>query len=576
MKSIILQVDQLSVQYTVGENIAMALDNISFSLEKGGSLGIIGESGSGKTTTAMALMGLLEKSAVIHGNIRYCDKNLHNLSEREWNEYRWCKIAIIFQNSMEVLNPVLTIGEQISECLKRHTELDLGATNRKVERLLKNVGLELLWKNYYPHQLSGGMRQRVLVAMALSCDPEVLIVDEPTNALDAVTKKEITELLAKLHKENKFGLIVISHEVSTVAQLVSRLVVLYKGCIVEEGQTKDILNNPLHNYTRGLLNSSPDMNPYRDLWGIPGDSGDKQDKGCPFYSRCNQHIDSCISHKPRLEHVCIERKVACNRKGIVTLLQGSGISKAYEFKGNFQKACDNCCLEIRAGEVVALIGQSGSGKTTLASILAGVLAADNGEVLFQGKTMCLNSMTGKKKGIQIIFQDPYSSINEQLTVEQAVREPLDILRDGASVEKKLEIVSAALKNVQLPGDEQSFLKRRCHTLSGGQRQRVAVARALVMEPILLIADEISSMLDPSTQANILRLLKGLQNIKGFAMLYITHDLIVAQKIADKVCVMQQGKIIEKGNASDVFIRPTQNYTKRLVKEGLRGYQLEWR
>lgn len=564
---VLLQVDNLTVNYAAGEDTVTALDDISFAVEEGGSLGIIGESGSGKTTTAMALMGLLEKSAVVNGSISYCEKDLQRLSEQVRNQYRWRNIAIVFQNSLDVLNPVLTVHEQIVECLKKHTELKTEAACKKIDKLLQTVGLDTCWQEYYPHQLSGGIRQRVLLAMALSCDPDVLIVDEPTNALDAVTKNEITRLLSELHREQNFTLIVISHEVKTVAKLSSRLVVLYKGRIVEEGLTKDILNNPMHNYTRGLLNSSPAMNPYRDLWGIPDEAGDFTNSGCPFYARCNQHIERCMTNKPELEYVSLERRVACNRQGIVTLIKGTGINKTYKFKGKKTNVCDNCGVEIRSGEVIALIGQSGSGKTTLASILAGILAADNGEVIFKDEKVSGNSATCKKNGIQMVFQDPYSSINEQFTVEQAIREPLDILRCYSSPEEKTKTVITALKNVQLPGEE-SFLRRRCHTLSGGQRQRVALARALVMEPALLIADEISSMLDPSTQANILRLLKGLQNLKGFAMLYITHDLPVAQKIADRVYVMQQGKIVEKGNALDVFISPTQSYTQKLVKEGL--------
>lgn len=576
MGQALLQVENLTVNYTMGDHSVTALDDISFVVEKGGSLGIIGESGSGKTTTAMALMGLLGKSAIVNGSISYCDKNLQELSEQVRNRYRWRNMAIVFQNSLDVLNPVLTIYEQIYECLRKHTELQKEEAGKQIDKLLQTVGLDNCWQEYYPHQLSGGIRQRVLLAMALSCNPDVLIVDEPTNALDAVTKHEIIELLSELHKEKNFGLIVISHEIKTVAKLTSRLVVLYKGRIVEEGITKDILSNPVHNYTRGLLNSSPDMNPYRDLWGIPAeDAPNTTNSGCPFYTRCNQHIAICTMNKPTLEYVSLERRVACHRKGIVTIIRGIGINKSYEFKGMPRKVCDNCGLEIRSGEVIALIGQSGSGKTTLASILAGILAADNGEVVFRDEKVIRNSATRKKNGIQIVFQDPYSSINEHLTVEQVVREPLDILREESSLANKTRKVIMALHTVQLPG-EKSFLERRCHTLSGGQRQRVALARALVMEPTLLIADEISSMLDPSTQANILRLLKELQNSQGFAMLYITHDLAVAQKIADKVYVMQQGRIVEKGNALDVFMNPTQSYTKKLVEEGLVVNQLKWR
>ncbi|WP_425059992.1 Glutathione import ATP-binding protein GsiA [Sporomusa carbonis] len=563
MEQSVLQVKNLFIGYGTGEQRVQAVDDISLSLEKGGSLGIIGESGSGKTTLALALMGLLDKTAAIGGTISYCGENLQQLSETERNYYRWRRLALVFQNSLDVLNPVLTIYEQIYECLKKHTGLRPTLICEKINNLFKMVGLEPFWQEYYPHQLSGGIRQRVLLAMALSCDPDILIVDEPTNALDAVSKQEIIDLIYTLHQERKFGLMVISHEMKTVSRLASRLIVMYNGRIVEEGLTKDILNHPMHNYTRGLLNSSPDINPYRDLWGIPGETAHGNQGGCSFYPRCNQRIEYCKTNKPSLEYVSLERKVACNRKGIVTLLQASGICKTYKSKGKRIKVCDNCGIDIRAGEAVALIGQSGSGKTTLASIIGGVLAADAGEVFFNGEKVTGYSATCRQNGIQIVFQDPYSSVNEQFTVEEAIREPLDVIRRDCTLEQRTNWVKDALSQVQLPSED-SFLARRCHTLSGGQRQRIALARAMVMQPSILIADEISSMLDPSTQANILRLLKGLQNRKGFAMLYITHDLAVAQKIADRVYVMYQGKIIEKGNAQHVFTKPVQAYTKKLL------------
>lgn len=566
MEQAILKIEKLTVRYGTGTN---AVDDLSLVLEKGGSLGIMGESGSGKTTAALAVLGLLDKAAGAAGRICYQGIDLQALPEQERNSYRWRRIAMLFQNSLEVLNPVLTIDEQIGECLQRHTELTAKETRLKIDGLLESAGLDPAWKNRYPHQLSGGMRQRVLLAMALSCDPDILIADEPTSSLDAMAKGEILELLAQLQREKKFGLIVISHEIRTIVRLTSRLAVLYQGCVVEEGLTKDILQNPMHNYTRGLLNSSPDINPYRDLWGIPQEMTVDVRGGCPFYARCNQHCESCATEKPPLEYVALERKVACNRKGIVTLLQAAGINKTYDFQGTRQQVCDNCGLEIRSGEVVALIGQSGSGKTTLASILAGILDQDTGEILFQGKKVTGNNATRSKKGIQMVFQDPYSSINEHFSIQQAVQEPLDILGRAACTGDRRERVAEALKNVQLPWDE-GFLTRKCHTLSGGQRQRVALARALVMEPALLIADEISSMLDPSSQANILRLLKGLQNLQGFAMLYITHDLAVAQKIADRIYVMHQGRIIEQGNTRDVFRNPVESYTKELVQEGMKA------
>ncbi|HBS60731.1 MAG TPA: ABC transporter ATP-binding protein, partial [Firmicutes bacterium] len=247
------------------------------------------------------------------------------------------------------------------------------------------------------------MRQRVLLAMALACDPAVLIADEPTSSLDAVAKSEILELLTELQRERKFALIVISHEVGTIARLTSRLTIMYRGRVVEEGLTKEVLQNPMHTYTRGLLFSAPALNPYRDLWGIPREITPGMRDGCPFYPRCSQHHPNCATEKPVLEYIAPGRKVACNRQGIVTLLQAAGIHKTYGFQGRRLQACDNCGLEVRAGEVVALIGQSGSGKSTLAGILAGVIDRDAGEVLFQGEEVLRNNATRRKQGIQMVF-----------------------------------------------------------------------------------------------------------------------------------------------------------------------------
>jgi peptide/nickel transport system ATP-binding protein len=541
MENSIIRVENLSVCYRENKTEIRAVNNVSFSLDRGSSLGIIGESGSGKTSIAMAFMGLIKKPAKVEGKVYYENVDLNSLSDKNRNLYRWSKIAVVFQNSLDVLNPVLTVHEQILECIHRHKDFSETEANKKVVKLIEMVGLDAGWSAYYPHQLSGGMRQRVLIAMALSCEPEVLIVDEPTTALDAAAKDEIAELLARLHKEKKFALVVISHEMLIVSKLASRLMVMYSGNIVEEGLTLDVLKNPMHTYTRGLIQASADINPYGDLWGIPGEAGGNSLGGCAFYQRCNQKVPECKIKMPELEYVSIERKVACNRGGIVTLLSARGICKSFAFKGRKVKACEGCDIDVRSGEVVVLMGESGSGKTTLAGILSGTLEADKGEVVFEGQRVMGNSATSRRNGMQIVFQDPFTATNEHLTIAQAVREPLEILRHGTKREQ-MDRVKQALKDVQLPWDDE-FIARKCYSLSGGQRQRVAIARSLVMEPKLLVADEISSMLDPSAQANLLRLLKGLQNSKGFAMLYITHDIAIARKIADRICIMNEGRII---------------------------------
>lgn len=555
----VLEIDKVSVSYDQKKD---AVHNVSLSVDLGESIGIIGESGSGKSTLALSVMGLLKQKTHVTGNIQYRKKNLFALPEREMESVRWNKIAIVFQNSLDVLNPVMSVGSQIAEAILRHTSAGKKEAMERTKKLLAMVDLDASWYDAYAHQLSGGMRQKILIAMALSCNPEILIADEPTMALDAAAKSETVKLLKKLKKEHGFSLIVISHELPVIAALTDSSMVMYMGNIMEMGKTADILNQPLHPYTRGLIYASPSIHPMRDMWGIPGEIFIENQHQCPFYSRCTQRIEKCLHENPSLKRIKDGRYAACLRGGVVTILEAVGIYKSYQLKKQEISACKSCNVQIKSGEVVSLIGESGSGKTTLAKILSGMERADRGEVRFEGRNVSGNSETSKKNGIQMVFQDPFSATNEQLTILEIVQEALDILKSG-SKEQRLTEVKKALLSVQLPYDD-AFLKRKGHTLSGGQRQRAAIARALVMNPKLLIADEISSMLDPSSAANILRLLKGLQNQHGFAMLYITHDIALAQKISDMIYVMKNGKIIEQGAASEIMKNPKESYTQMLL------------
>lgn len=563
----LLEIKSLSVTYHAVHPPVKAVDDVSLELRKGESLGIIGESGCGKSSLVLAIMGLI-KQCSIEGEIIYNGQKLTGLPEKKWKKYRWKKIALVFQNSLEVLNPVLNIKEQIGEPLQTHYDLSPAEIDQKVVKLLQTVGLNPKWRHYYPHQLSGGMRQRVLLAMALSCDPELLIVDEPTTALDPVSKNDIIQLLQKLQKKLGFTMILISHDLGVVKKLTSRVLTMYCGRVIELGITSEVLKTPMHCYTRGLLNSSPNLFKYKDLWGIEGEpSAGSSVDGCAFYPRCCQGEESCSQSRPALKYVALERMVACHKGGIETFLRAEGIHKTYKLKDMEVEALIDVSLEIRSGEVVALVGESGSGKSTLAHILAGVLPADAGRVFFRDKQVEGRWATKITGGMQIVFQDPFSATSHRMKVLDVVKEPLDIIKRGSKKEREEEAVKA-LQTVQLPVSPE-FLNRYCYGLSGGQRQRLAIARALVTKPKLLIADEVTSMLDPSTQANLLRELKGLQNRHGFAMLYITHDLHLARKVADKVYVMYKGKIVEKGISFEIFENPEHVYTKQLLKEALR-------
>lgn len=561
----VLEVKDLKCYYNTDTSVVRAVDGISFSLEAGEIVGVIGESGSGKTTLALSIMRLLDGRASVSGTISYNGTDITHLPEPGMDRLRWKDIAIVFQNNLDILNPVMTVGTQVVEPLLKHEDMPVTDAEARCADLFRMVGLDPTWMDAYPHQLSGGMRQRVLLAMALSCNPKLLILDEITSALDAFTRKEIRDLLIDLQKRNGYGMVLISHDLSFVSSLASRMIVLYAGRVVESGPTVDIINAPRHPYTRGLVHSTPDIFIYKDLWGIPEGEPSAEDghAGCPFSRRCTQPIEICRTSPPLLRSCGDGREVACHRGGIATLLRADGIHFKYPLPGKKAlHAVDGVEMEVREGEVLGIVGQTASGKSTLAHILAGILRPESGTVRFMDGAVYGGNYGHGFGGIQIVFQDPFSSTNNRFTVLDAVREPLEINRIGTAT-GRLDMAREALKLVRLPPTDE-FLRKYCGELSGGQRQRVAVARAMIMKPKLLIADEITSALDVSTAANVLRLLKGLQNRRGFAMIYISHDLSLTLKIADRIAVMDGGKIIEAGNAHEVMLHPQDDRTKRLI------------
>ncbi|AKB81812.1 Dipeptide transport ATP-binding protein DppD [Methanosarcina barkeri 3] len=559
----LLKINDFKCHYLTDVDTVKAVDGISFEIEEGEILGIVGESGSGKTTVALGIMGLLPENTDVSGEILYRNEVISSLPEPEMDRFRWKDIAIVFQNGLEVMNPVLKVGVQVTEPMIKHLDIIPEKAWSKCADLFRTVGLDPKWMDSYPHQLSGGMRQRVLLAMALSCGPKLLVLDEVTSSLDAFTRKEIRDLLIDLQK-NGYTMLVISHDITFVSSVASRIAVMYSGKVIETGPIRDILVLPLHPYTRGLVHSTPDIFVYKDLWGIPGDvpAGDEF-KGCPFSPRCTQRIDICNKTSPVLVPAGEGREIACHRGGIASLLAAKNLNFSYRLPdGEYLQAVNNVSLEVMEGEVLAIVGQTGSGKSTLAHILADVIRPERGDVLFMGGNVFGGNYGSRFNGIQIVFQDPFSSTSNRFTVLDAIKEPLYINKIGSNGDR-LQMVKSVLELVRLPSND-NFLRKYCGELSGGQRQRVALARAMVMEPKLLIADEITSALDVSTSANILRLLKGLQNRRGFAMIYISHDLSLTLKIADRIAVMNSGRIIEIGNSHDVMLSPSDEYTKRLV------------
>ncbi|QGG49060.1 ABC transporter ATP-binding protein [Heliorestis convoluta] len=559
----VARISNLAVHYPIqnahGELTKVkALDQVSFQIKSGQRMGLVGESGSGKTTLALTMLGLIEESQQ-SGEIFYGDQPFLSLSSEEKKDWRWNYVSLVFQNSLEVLNPVMKVGPQILEPLWKKSKLSKKEASEELQQLLQWVQLDLAVQDAYPHQLSGGMRQRVLLAMALACRPKLLIMDEPTSSLDEATRRQITERINALQKELGFALLLISHDLRTVYELTDDVMVLYGGNVVEQGKTKSIVKKPYHPYTAGLLQASLDLFPYKDLWGIPGESYDGVERsGCPYVQRCTQQEWYCHEKKADLSSPEQERLVRCHFGGLRRLLQGIDISKNFGSASQQITAVTNCSIQVRHSETVALIGTSGAGKSTLAQIVAGFLPADQGKVMFMEKDITSQGASRQEKGIQLVLQDPYSSLSPRLSTFDAIEEPLRVNNIGTKEERK-ERICTLLKQLQLPFHD-DFLARPCASLSGGQRQRVAIARALVMKPRLLIADEITSMLDLSTQANLLRLLKSLQNSMGFAMLFITHDLQVARKIADKIVVMDKGAIIEE-RSLDYYVESMESNAK---------------
>ena len=523
----------LSVRGLTAAYRDFAFHPMSFDLERGEILSVIGESGSGKTTLARAVARLLEDDAASSGQVLLEGVDLMERTERELKKLRMVKFSIAFQNSIEWLNPTMTLGRQLQEVLDKG--MDRRDQPRRLAELMDQVGLEPALLTEYPRSLSGGMAQKFLLACAIALRPPLVILDEPTSALDEGSREEFIRLVGEIHRRDHTAFLLITHDLALARDLSTRMMVLYRGHIVEEGETAAILAQPRHPYTRGLINASVSLNMVRDIWGIRPPRGEKgPDHGCPFCRRCTQALPQCAHHAPHLEPQADGRKIACNRGGIVTVLEGRHIAKSF---GKKQVLAD-VNLSVRSGEVVAVIGRSGTGKTTLSAILAGFLSGE-GEVLFDGKKADFTALHKTIGGLQMVFQDSQAALDGGMTVLEAAEEPL--LLQGMEPGERRGKVEQALEDVGLPREE-GFLRKKVRHLSGGEKQRLTVARAITMEPRLLVADEPTSMLDPSTKANLQRMLKQLQYSRGFSMLLVTHDLDAAAKISDRIWLLRNGTL----------------------------------
>lgn len=563
----LLDVQELWVRYLNGAGGELpALRGLSLSLEQGEVLGIVGETGSGKSTLAHTLLGLVPAGSV-QGDIYLAGEPLRVQSEEAMRGVRWRRIALVFQSAGTGFNPVQRIGDQVGEPLVAHLGCSPAEARAHVSRLWEEVGLPAERIHHYPHQLSGGEKRLAMLAMALVCQPELLLLDEPTAGMDSFTRGAILSLLMKLRRTHGLSMIVISHTLADLPGLADRTMVLYAGRAVEAGPTEDVLADPRHPYSWGLVNAYPTMKRAKELWGIRGDPPDPMElpPGCAFAPRCTQKVEVCQRTAPCLETPG-DRKVACHLGGLQTLLEVCGLSRSFpDGRGRPLPVVRGVNLRVREGEVVALVGRTGSGKSTLARLMVGLLKPEGGDVMLRGHSLARlrgAELRAARSSLQLISQDPFDALSPRLSVLEMVREPLDIQGKGTRAERESGS-RTALCQVRLPITP-NFLARRAHELSGGQLQRIAIARALVLRPKLIIADEPVSMLDASEQARLLRLLKEIQNEQGMGLLLISHDVALVRKVADRIVVLERGEVVEEGPAERVINTPGHPCTRRLL------------
>jgi peptide/nickel transport system ATP-binding protein len=522
----VLQIDNLSVELPKGADRVHAVEQISFEVRPQEILCVVGESGSGKSVTAFSVMGLLPKGQLtpVGGRILLEGEDVLQASEERLRELRCTRMSMIFQEPMTALNPVMTCGDQIDEVLRTHTNLAPAERTERILKVMDEVRLpdpERLI-NSYPHQLSGGQRQRIMIAMALVLEPVLLIADEPTTALDVTTQAQILKLIKDMQRDHQTGVLFITHDFGVVAEIADRVAVMQWGKVVEFGEAKQVLSNPQHPYTRMLIGSVPSIKP---------------------------------RHRERKE-------------GAPVVLHTENLGKIYQDRSLFQKArivnaAREVNIEVRRGETLGIVGESGSGKSTVARCIARLIDPTSGEIYVDddaiGK-LGTRALRHHRRRIQIVFQDPYRSLNPRRTVGQSIIEgPTNY---GVSRAEALQRAQSLMELVNL---DPNSLDRYPHQFSGGQRQRICIARALAMEPEVLIADEAVSALDVSVQAQVLDLLDDIRNKLDLAMLFITHDLRVAAQICDTVAVMSKGEVVEFGLAADVFDNPQHEYTKSLFE-----------
>lgn len=580
MSGLVLEVEGLRVSAPSG---ALIVDDVSLSVRRGDLLGLVGETGSGKTTVALALLGYGRRGArIVGGTVRVGGEELVGRSDQELRQLRGRLVSYVPQEPGVALNPGIRIGRLIEELVKIHRpDLDPRET---LELVLRRAQLpnDRTFERRFAHQLSGGQQQRLAIAMAVVCEPQLVILDEPTTGLDVITQSRILDEIARLRSELGTAMVYVSHDLAVVAAIAERIAVMYAGRIVEQGPTERVIGTPRHPYTQGLVSSIPDHAVARYLRGIPGVAVGVGDRppGCAFAPRCHLRIAKCEKELPTLTSIGNDTFVRCLRwqetprvtielrrdrqqRTRGALLAVEELNAGYAGSAGRVVAADGVSFEVADGECVALVGESGSGKTTIARCVVGLHRPDGGKIVFDSSVlpaMAKDRSRETRRRIQIVFQNPYDSLNPRQRVEAELVWAARRLRRIGTIEARTDMATM-LDHVRLP---RAIAARYPPELSGGERQRVAIARALVAHPDLLICDEVTSALDVSVQAAVVELLSGLQRELGLSILFVTHDLGLVASIADRVLVLDRGAICESGAVDTLLSRPTQEYTRRLI------------
>jgi peptide/nickel transport system ATP-binding protein len=591
--SALLEIDDLATYFYTETGVVKAVDHITLKIEEGKTLGIVGESGSGKSVTSFSVMKLLAGAGkIVSGKISLLGRDLVRLPEPEMRQVRGKEISMIFQEPMTSLNPVFTVGYQVMEAILLHQQLSKAEARKKTIDLFREVGIPDPEGRIdsYPHQMSGGQKQRVMIAMALSCNPRLLIADEPTTALDVTIQAQILDILRKLRDERGMSVLFITHDLGVIAEIADDVAVMFQGKVVEYGKVLDIFENPKHPYTKGLLACKPRLDTkYKILPTVADFMETKEENGeikviekkvtperlQELETKGRGRLLHPLSVLKEIGHPWEEEQHAPDAKTVKEqerpLLSVKDLKVYFPIRKGILlrtvghvKAVDGISFDIYRGQTLGLVGESGCGKTTAGRAILRLIEPDAGRVIYEGIDLAQlksGDMRRMRRKLQIIFQDPYGSMNPRMTIESSLTEPMYIHKLGTSGQDRRDKAVALLEEV---GMKPEHLRRYPHEFSGGQRQRICIARALAVEPEFIVCDESVSALDVSVQAQVLNLLKRLQEKRGLTYIFISHDLSVVKFMSDMMAVMNAGKIVEFGPSENIYAHPKEDYTRRLI------------